>query len=111
MVLAGLAVRFILILARVHVKADMTVMHKDVKVPNACLPFDVIPTLYRGWFDAVLQNGERIAPPDGSATAVTFVAPVKIIQSSSGLQITLVMELQDSIHSAEVLKDQYPEKY
>lgn len=56
--------------------ANISVLNKDVRVPGACLPFDVIPPSYRTWFEAVLERGERLAPPtkaDGGAYAVKLV--------------------------------------
>ena len=42
---------------------SVSVLHPDVSVPAACLPFDVIPRPWRDWYHAVLDCGQRVPPP------------------------------------------------
>ena len=62
---------------------NVSVLHPDVSVPAACLPFDVIPPTYRDWYRAVLERGERVPPPD-SATAVLIVPKPAVLVAGTG---------------------------
>ncbi len=67
---------------------NVSVLNADVCVPAACLPFDVIPASYRDWYRAVLEQGERVPPPD-SATAVLIVPKPAVRLTGTGqFQIT-----------------------
>ena len=58
-----------------RMKANVSVLNKDVGVPSAAYPLDMIPKAWRGWYEAVLERGERSAPPGGQVT-VTVTQPV-----------------------------------
>ncbi len=62
---------------------NVSVLHPDVSVPAACLPFDVIPATYRDWYRAVLERGERVPPPD-SVTAVLIVPKPAVPVAGAG---------------------------
>jgi len=51
---------------------NVSVLHPDVSVPAACLPFDVIPRAWRDWYHAVLDCGQRCPPPRDLVAAVTL---------------------------------------
>ena len=42
---------------------NVSVFHPDVSLPGVCPPLSVIPDAYRAWYKAVLEDGERSAPP------------------------------------------------
>lgn len=46
-----------------RMQAGISVFDPAVRVPRACLPVSSIPAPWRGWLEAVLQHGERTAPP------------------------------------------------
>lgn len=46
-----------------RMKAGLSVFDPAVRVPRACLPVSSIPEPWLGWLRAVLQHGERTAPP------------------------------------------------
>lgn len=46
-----------------RMQAGISVFDPAVTVPRACLPVSSIPEPWRGWLRAVLQHGERTAPP------------------------------------------------
>ncbi len=62
---------------------NVSVLHPDVSVPAACLPFDVIPASYRDWYRAVLERGERLPPPD-SVSAVLIVPKPAVLAAGVG---------------------------
>lgn len=60
---------------------NISVLHPDVRVPSATLPFQSIPSGYLEWFKAVFEQGKRIAPPDSAQAVVTLVQAVKVVKS------------------------------
>ena len=46
--------------------ANVSVLNKEVRVPGVCQPFSVIPQVYRDWYTAVFERGERV-PSAGRA--------------------------------------------
>lgn len=81
-----------------RMKASVSVFDPDVRVPKVVYPFDVIPPAYRSWFKAVLQDGQRTAPPS-SITAVTIAAAVlsRHITSATDLDIHEIMDVRAAI--------------
>jgi hypothetical protein len=59
--------------ARMH--ANVSVLHRSVSVPAACLPFSVIPPNYLDWYRAVFEQGRRLAPPQAVQAAITVLGP------------------------------------
>lgn len=57
-----------------RMRANVSVLNSDVRVPAATYSFDVIPPAWRAWYEAVFERGERCAPPTG--TVAVFVRPV-----------------------------------
>ncbi len=51
---------------------NVSVLHPDVSVPAACLPFDVIPRAWRDWYHAVLDGGQRVPPPRDLPAAIAL---------------------------------------
>lgn len=75
-----------------RMKANVSVLNKDVKVPGSTYDFGVIPPDWRSWYEAVLERGERVPPP-GGVIMVGIVTPVvKTITGATNL-------ILDEIHS------------
>lgn len=47
-----------------RMRANVSVLHAGVSVPQSCLPFSLIPPAYFAWYQAVFEAGQRIPPPD-----------------------------------------------
>lgn len=58
-----------------RMQAGLSVFDPAVRVPRACLPVGSIPEPWRGWLRAVLQHGERTAPPVPSGSTLSLGAP------------------------------------
>jgi len=56
--------------------ANVSALHRDVDLPAAVMPFDVIPAIYRDWYRAVLDTGQRIAPPLGMSATIVIAPTV-----------------------------------
>lgn len=61
---------------------NISVLNPDVRVPGSVYPFSVIPDSYMQWFKAVLEEGKRLAPPDG--THVALVVPKVAVTRMAG---------------------------
>lgn len=59
-----------------RMRSHASVFDPKVKLPKAAYPVDVIPERLRDWYRAVLQRGERIAPPDVTGTATYTIATI-----------------------------------
>ncbi len=57
-----------------RMRANVSVLNAAVTVPAACIPFDVIPTNWREWYSAVLEDGKRMPPPEVAQVAITLAA-------------------------------------
>ncbi|MBA2340645.1 MAG: hypothetical protein H0V88_09630 [Pyrinomonadaceae bacterium] len=81
-----------------RMRANISVLHNGVSVPSACLPFDVIPSAYLDWFNAVFERGERSSPPEG-AQAILHLAPARIerLRGSDHFDITELYEYDGEV--------------
>lgn len=70
-----------------RMKANLSVFDPAVSVPKAVYPLDVIPPAWRSWLRAVLQDGQRCAPPTALGSAPASVA-ARSISGSAELDIT-----------------------
>lgn len=79
-----------------RMRQNVSVFAANVSVPKVVYPFSVIPSGYLAWFEAVLRDGKRFAPP---ADAQAVVAPVQARQISSGasLDITILTSFRSNI--------------
>lgn len=71
--------------------ANVSVLNKSVNVPGACLPFDVIPSNYRDWYERVLEKGERCEPPMSTTSSVMVL---KTVNLSGGGKIRIIHIMQ-----------------
>lgn len=82
--------------ARMH--ANVSVLHKGVSVPPACLPFSFIPPVYLDWYRAVFEQGLRLPPPDAMQSVVAVAgAPLVHVVDSRSFQIRRVSEFDSEI--------------
>jgi hypothetical protein len=65
-----------------RMRANVSVLNAAVKIPPVCQPLAVLPSVYRDWYEAVLERGERLSPPDSPVATAVVVQPV--IQSLQG---------------------------
>jgi len=75
-----------------RMKANVSVFHRDVRVPKAAYSFEVIPADWRAWFEAVLDRGERCPPPGGLLQAVLIKPVVKAITGARNLVLEKIGE-------------------
>lgn len=81
-----------------RMKANISIFNPQVKVPAVAQPFSVIPSALKAWFAAVLERGERIAPPDNYVMAVQIAAAVKNIIGSNLFDIETLFTLPADIN-------------
>lgn len=77
-----------------RMRNNISVLNQSVKVPGATLPFDVIPKVYRDWFEAVFEKGKRIAPPDNLQAVIVLPATMQI-KRQAGSDNFVIEELFD----------------
>ena len=70
-----------------RMKAGVSVFHPDVKMPKVVYPLDVIPPAYRQWYEAVLENGKRVAPPTDLTGAIVITPVIRTIAGTQQFDI------------------------
>lgn len=70
-----------------RMRANVSVLHADVKVPPVCQSFSVIPPPYLAWFRSVFEDGKRTAPPDERAGPVLVVPQLEVLAGSNRLRV------------------------
>ena len=73
-----------------RMRANVSVFDASVRVPKAAYPVDVIPTLYRDWYQAVFADGKRVAPPTQTGAVVVVVPDLRTIIGTQLLDIVEV---------------------
>lgn len=68
--------------------ANISVLHPDVRVPKAVLPFTVIPQNWKDWYTAVFHDGKRVAPPTSAMSTILFAPRVVTVTGSGNVIIT-----------------------
>ncbi len=71
-----------------RMRGHISVLHTGVNVPSACLPLSVIPPAYLDWYRAVLEHGQRIAPPANVQPVISLAHSTATI-AASGEVLTL----------------------
>lgn len=75
-------------------KHNLSVLNPTVKFPKpACLPFDVIPEVYRKWFEAVFENGQRVAPPKYLVATIVVTPVVPQVKQVVGSNTFIINEI------------------
>ena len=80
-----------------RMQANVSVFNPEVGVPAVAYPLDVIPKSWRGWYEAVLEKGDRCAPPGGHVT-VTLVQPTyKAVLGSTNLVLDEIGQFDGTV--------------
>jgi hypothetical protein len=91
---------------------NISVLHKDVGIPQSCYPINAIPKNYLDWFTAVFEKGDRSAPPSGIQMVVVPVTMTQVTGSSLlsiqeiGSFDGIIMDLWEKLGSLVVVTDQ-----
>jgi hypothetical protein len=81
-----------------RMRANVSVLHRSVSVPAACLPFSVIPPNYLDWYRAVFEHGRRLPPPQAVQAAIIVAGPtVGRSIASRKFDVTEVREFDSEI--------------
>lgn len=80
-----------------RMKDNVSVFNRDVSVPKACLPFDVIPSVYQDWFKAVFEDGKRVAPPTDLQAVLKVVSQIRQIVGTDNFVIDQIGEFSGDI--------------
>ncbi|NOQ35550.1 MAG: hypothetical protein GQ569_06600 [Methylococcaceae bacterium] len=74
-----------------RMQANVSIFDVDASVPKVCQSLDVIPSALRAWFEAVFQNGNRVAPPFDFEAVIAQVSSK--IQEISGTDLFDIKEV------------------
>lgn len=75
---------------------NISVLHRDVGIPQTCYPIACIPKNYLDWYNLVLEKGQRTTPP---SDIVVIAVPVtmKKTNGSASLDIQEIGSFDDII--------------
>jgi serine/threonine protein kinase len=65
---------------------NISVLHKDVGIPQTCYPISSIPKNYLDWYGLVLEKGQRTPPPSGF---LVVAVPVKMTQATGSVALEI----------------------
>jgi len=82
--------------------ANVSVFDSSVRVPKVAYPFDVIPDIYRDWFQAMFVDGKRVEPPTGLHGVITIRPVFRQISGTNNFDITELHEFQNEIRAVFV---------
>ncbi len=73
-----------------RMRANTSVLNSSVTVPGVCPPLTIIPQVYRDWYEAVFERGERIPPPDSLTNMIVLQPVVNRVTGSDIFQIEAI---------------------
>lgn len=82
-----------------RMKAGISVLNKDVAVPGATMPFNLIPQVWLNWYEQVFHNHVRVAPPQSLIDAVTIITRVAAKTGTTLIKISDIFTADVSISS------------
>lgn len=82
-----------------RMKAGISVFNNAVKLPKIVPSFDVIPSAYRAWFEAIFENGKRVAPPMDLSGAVLIIPTIRLVTGTANLDILELLSFDHDVVS------------
>jgi len=76
---------------------NVSVLNPEVGVPAAVLPFAVIPDTYRQWYQAVLEEGCRIPPPEDWTLRSIRIPATQPVIAGQAFRIDTLFEVPAAI--------------
>jgi len=76
---------------------NISVFNKDVKLPGAAMPLDVIPDIYKAWFKSIFDSGNRLAPPFENIDTIIVSAQIREIEGTDNFIIELLQSYDTPI--------------
>lgn len=65
---------------------NISVLHKDVGIPQTCYPISSIPKNYLDWYGSVLEKGQRTSPP---SDIIVVAVPVKMTRTTGSASLEI----------------------
>lgn len=89
-----------------RVKANISILNKDVKYPPSVRDFGIIPGDYYDWYYRIFEKGERCFPPKMPGAVATIQVQTILVKSTDNFEIREVKEFDDTIiyHNNKVTK-------
>jgi len=89
-----------------RMKQNLSVLNKDVRVPDTAYPFSIVPEVYLKWYEAVFERGARLPPPEGTHAVIALINVVKLISGSNNFDINELFTYDENISSVFFVKNQ-----
>ncbi len=80
-----------------RMKANVSVLNPAVRVPGACQPISVLPAVYRDWYEAVFERGERVPPPNLLMSVIVASPTITQVPGSDNFLIKKLLTYDGAI--------------
>ncbi len=79
---------------------NLSVLNKDVRVPQTCYAFSAIPKAYMDWYRAIFEKGQRVAPPGEQGVVVAVMVPTN---ATLGTKVLDIQEMHSFPFDGDIL--------
>jgi serine/threonine protein kinase len=76
---------------------NVSVFNSAVQMPPTALALDTIPDIYKDWFKAVFEKGQRVPPPFGDAAVVVIQVRLKTVEGTDNFKIEVLLRYSNKI--------------
>lgn len=81
---------------------NLSVFNSEVSLPKVCPPFDIIPADWRRWYRDVLEQGERMPPPNAMGASMAIRSRPVILVSTSLTISEILSAGKEILHFSEI---------
>jgi hypothetical protein len=81
-------------------RQNISVLNPQVTIPASCYPLDALPSAYRDWYRAVLEQGVRTPPPADGRDVITITPQVNPLPAGLHLKIERLVQFTADIVQA-----------
>lgn len=82
-----------------RMKAGISVFDKDVKVPKVAYGLDVVPDVYKDWYEALFVDGRRLPPPEDLQAVIVLRTVVRKITGTDNFDVTELAEFVQDVRA------------
>lgn len=76
---------------------NISVFNSAVQMPPTALSLDIIPDIYKDWFKAVFEKGQRVPPPFGDAAIAIVQVRLKTVEGTDNFKIEVLLKYSNKI--------------
>ena len=82
-----------------RMEAGISVFDKAVKIPKVAYGLDVVPDVYKDWYEALFVGRKRLPPPDDLQAVIILRTVVRKITGTDNFDVTEISEFTEDIRA------------